>query len=249
VNVVRGNEEYVHLKSLEDEFHYTESNMPTMTGEEGKEGVEDREEYQRVESPRKSPTATGEGTDDQNANNDEEGKRTEGEEEELERRGKEEQEQDHEGGDNMRFSETPHSPMMSQPFSSSLHSRGKYFDEADYQIQFADSPDQRDYFSQLRGQEDGKEEKEEGKDYKEQAENGNNNTNDNNNNEGGENDYDQHVLLQEPLSIPKRSSSAEQKRRDEEELARPPPQLLSTGSFSKTTMSQRSSYESLHEID
>jgi hypothetical protein len=241
--VVRGNEEYVHLKSLEDEFHYTESNMPTMTGEDGKEGVEDREEYQRVESPRKSPiTAAGE-----NENNCEERKQTEGEEreEELERRGKEEQEQD-EGGDNMRFSETPHSPMMSQPFTSSLHSRGKYFDEADYQNQFADSPGQQDYFSQLRSEEDGKEETKEGKDYKEQAEDGNNITNDNNQEQ---NDYDQHVLLQEPLSIPKRSSSAEQKRRDEEELARPPPQLLSTGSFSKTTMSQRSSYESLHEID
>lgn len=28
MNAVRGNEEYVHLKSLEDEFHYVESNMP-----------------------------------------------------------------------------------------------------------------------------------------------------------------------------------------------------------------------------
>lgn len=28
VNVVRGNEEYVHLKSMEDEFHFMDSNMP-----------------------------------------------------------------------------------------------------------------------------------------------------------------------------------------------------------------------------
>jgi hypothetical protein len=47
--VVRGNEEYVHLKSLEDEFHYVESNMPTKEDKE----LDDREEYQRVQSPEK----------------------------------------------------------------------------------------------------------------------------------------------------------------------------------------------------
>ncbi len=32
MNAVRGNEEYVHLKSLEDEFHYCESTMPPKEG-------------------------------------------------------------------------------------------------------------------------------------------------------------------------------------------------------------------------
>ncbi len=51
VNAVRGNEEYVHLKSLEDEFHYMESNMPPK--EDKETGLDDKEEQQRVESPQK----------------------------------------------------------------------------------------------------------------------------------------------------------------------------------------------------
>ncbi len=38
MNTVRGNEEYVHLKSLEDEFHYVESNMPPKDGAQGPGG-------------------------------------------------------------------------------------------------------------------------------------------------------------------------------------------------------------------
>lgn len=53
VNAVRGNEEYVHLKSLEDEFHYMESNMPPKDEKDGDHGLADKEGQHRVESPRK----------------------------------------------------------------------------------------------------------------------------------------------------------------------------------------------------
>jgi hypothetical protein len=41
VNTVRGNEEYVHLKSLEDEFHYMDSNMPPKERDEKESNEEE----------------------------------------------------------------------------------------------------------------------------------------------------------------------------------------------------------------
>lgn len=49
VNEVRGNEEYVHLKSLEDEFHYVDSNMPPREKEDAGGSGGEGERSERAE--------------------------------------------------------------------------------------------------------------------------------------------------------------------------------------------------------
>jgi hypothetical protein len=110
VNTIRGNEEYVHLKSLEDEFHYVESNMPP--GHGGKPDLDDKEGQPRVESPRRPSGNPGEGVyyDEEG----EEGKYGGMTEEEYEEARKKHQQQFYGNPANNNNNE--------QPFSDDMHS-------------------------------------------------------------------------------------------------------------------------------
>lgn len=245
VNAVTGNEEYVHLKSLEDEYHYMESNMPPKEGESKDHNLDDREEYQRVESPRKPSTL---------------GENKEGEEEEMLRGEgrREDVPRDYEGGATGDFhglGDTGNTDFTSD--------QGSYRKEIDPMLftQEMHSPFTNLFHSQSKQQQQSQQSHRSGL-YSPppEAERQSGEYNDSDTNQGD--DYEQHVFLQEPVSIPSVAAAAALKEAPPSlERTQSPMTSNDLGQFSaslkntsgtplnQTMSSQRSSYESLHEID
>jgi hypothetical protein len=304
VNAVRGNEEYVHLKSLEDEFHYVESNMPP--GHGGKPDLDDKEGQPRVESPRR-PSGTpgaypGEGEEYYDQEEGEEGKFGGMTEEEYEEARKKHQQQfygnpsnNERYQNNGQFSDDMHSVTEERKESAADKNEENPYDFFDNDnpeegnlpssqpptdpflltskfTSAALSPDQKNLYSKYMKQQ-ASSSRSRNFETEDEGENGvRNHSPSGNENKEDNDDYDQHVFLQEPISsLPNSNNSTmntlpysdpfdSSRKASTDSPVLPPlaasisdpiiPLSSSAKSLSNTTaFSQRSSYESLHEID